>query len=213
MRDISQTGMNLNTNVISVSVETPGREAPSSTTTSVVSPAMEKLDHILSQTTIVAGEEVIKKVEQVRDDFVRLKNNIVSNLRSTSEREKVWLEEVMELCNYTESVAGNFILVKERRSKMGRLKKVLYLSADHASENEFKKQMKYIRTRIGDAVHRSLTYGVGGQLDMGVGFKKTTPVPDLPQERLIILIIQLLIICVVVSFFNLKQYIVASNIL
>jgi len=187
MRDISQTGMNLNTNVVSVSVETPGREAPSSTTTSVVAPAVEKLNHILSQTTIVTGEEVIEMVERVRGEFVRLQNDIASNLRSTSERENVWLEEVKELCNYTESVAGNFILVKERRSKMGRLKKLLYLSTDYASENEFKKQMKYIGTRIGDAVHRSLTYEVGGQLDMGVGFKKTTPVPDLSIESFIIL--------------------------
>lgn len=198
MRDISQTGMNLNTNVVSVSVETPGREAPSSTTTSVVAPAMEKLDHILSQTTIVTGEEVIEMVERVRGEFIRLQNNIVSNLRSTSERENVWLEEVKELCNYTESVAGNFILVKERRSKMGMLKKLLYLSADYASENEFKKQMRYIGTRIGDAVHISLTYEVGGQLDMGVGFKKTSPVPDLSIESLIIFHILFLFVFLVI---------------
>ena len=197
MRDISQTGMNLNTNVVRVSVETPGREAPSSTTTSVVAPAMEKLDHILSQTTIVTGEEVIEMVERVRGEFVRLQN-VVSNLRSTSERENVWLEEVKELCNYTESVAGKFILVKERRSKMVLLKKLLYLSADYASENEFKKQMKYIGTRIGDEVHISLTYEVGGQLDMGVGFKKTSPVPDLSIESLIIFHILFLFVCPVI---------------
>ncbi|GAU16965.1 hypothetical protein TSUD_37230 [Trifolium subterraneum] len=182
MRDISQTGMNLNTDIVGVSVETtPGGEATSSSNIVVV--AMEMLDHIMSQTTLVTGEEVIEMVERVKGELVRLQNNIVSNLWSISERKNVWLEEVRELCNYTERVVGKFILVKERRSKMGRLKKIIYLSADYASENEFKKKMKYIRTRIGDAVHKSLTYGVGGQLvDMGVGLQKTTPVPDLPLE-------------------------------
>ncbi|XP_058770148.1 probable disease resistance RPP8-like protein 4 [Vicia villosa] len=203
MRDISQSGMNLNTNIVSVSIETTpgGGEASSSTTTTVVV-AMEKLDHILNQTIIVTDEEMMEMVERVKDEFVYLQNNIVSsNLYwSRSERGNMWLEEVKELCNYTESVAGNFILVKERRAKMGRLKKVLYLLADYASENEFKTQLKSIRTRIGDAMHRSLTYEVGGQLDMGVGLKRTTPVPDLSQESLIILFILFLIVNILLHF-------------
>ncbi|XP_058770168.1 disease resistance protein RPP13-like [Vicia villosa] len=207
MRDISQSGMNLNTNIVSVSIETTpgGGEASSSsstTTTTTVVVAMEKLDHILNQTIIVTAEEMTEMVERVKDEFVYLQNNIVSsNLYwSRSERGNTWLEEVKKLCNYTESVVGNFILVKERRAKMGRLKKVLYLLADYASENEFKTQLKSIRTRIGDAMHRSLTYEVGGQLVMGVGLKRTTPVPDLSQESLIILFILFLIVTILLHF-------------
>ncbi|CAK8572967.1 unnamed protein product [Lathyrus sativus] len=172
---------------------------------------MEKLDHILSQTIIVTSEEVIEMVERLKAEFIYLQNNIVS--WSRSERENVWLEEVKELCNYTESIVDNFILVKERWSKMGRLKKLLYLLADYASENEFKKQLKYIRTRIGDATHRSLTYEVGGLLDMGLELKNTTPVPDFTQESYIILDILFLIattlsdsrplsfLCLIIFFF------------
>jgi hypothetical protein len=168
MRDISQTGL---TDIVRVSVETaPGGETSSSfPITTITTLAMEKLDHILSQ-CLSTDDEVVEIVEQVRDGLSKLQNiNLIS---PRSKRENVWLEEVKELCSYTESVGCNFILVKERRSKMGWLKTVFYLSADYATENKFKKQMKYIRTRIGDAVHRCLTYGVGGQLDMGVGFKK-----------------------------------------
>ncbi|PNX87992.1 NB-ARC domain disease resistance protein, partial [Trifolium pratense] len=206
MRDISQTGMNLSTDIVGVSVETmPGGGGETTSSSTIVVVAMEMLDHVMSQTTLVTGEEVIEMVEQVKGDFVHLQNNIVSNLWSTSERENVWLEEVKELCNYTERVVSKFILVKERRSKMGRLKKILYLLADYASENEFKKKMKYIRTRIGDAVHKSLTYGVGGQLvNMGGGLKRTTPLPGLSQERLIIILILFLIVyaIIVLSDFN-----------
>jgi hypothetical protein len=162
---------------------------------------MEKLDHILSQ-CLSTDDEVVEIVEQVKDGLSKLQNiNLIS---PRSKRENIWLEEVKELCSYTESVGCNFILVKERRSKMGWLKTVFYLSADYASENKFKKQMKYIRTRIGDAVHSCLTYGVGGQLDMGVGFKKTTPIPDLSLESLINKLIQLLIIYALISFFHLQ---------
>jgi hypothetical protein len=79
------------------------------------------------------------------------------------------LEQVKELCSYTQTVAGNFILVKERQSKMGRLAKFLYLAEDYVSEAEFKKQMNYVRAQIGDAFHTSWTYGVGEQL-----YKQTT---------------------------------------
>ncbi|KAK2457401.1 disease resistance protein RPM1 [Trifolium repens] len=200
MRDISQTGL---TDIVRVSVETaPGGETSSSfPITTITTLAMEKLDHILSQ-CLSTDDEVVEIVEQVKDGLSKLQNiNLIS---PRSERENVWLEEVKELCSYTESVGCNFILVKERRSKMGWLKTVFYLSADYASENKFKKQMKYIRTRIGDAVHSCLTYGVGGQLDMGVGLKKTTPIPDLSLESLINKLIQLLIIYALISFFHLQ---------
>ncbi|CAJ2629356.1 unnamed protein product [Trifolium pratense] len=201
MRDISQIGIS---NIVSVSVETAaeGETSSSSTITTATTLAMEKLDHILSQ-CLSTDDEVVEIVEQVKDGLGKLQNiNLIS---PRSERENVWLEEVKELCNYTETVGCNFILAKERQSKMGWLKTVLYLSDDYASENKFMKQMKYIRTRIGDAVDRSLTYGVGAQLDMGVGFKKTTPVPDLAQESLIIAHIQLLIIYAFISFFHLQK--------
>ncbi|XP_004496125.1 putative disease resistance RPP13-like protein 2 [Cicer arietinum] len=197
MRDISHTGMNLNTDTVTVSVEA---SSSSSTTTSLVAPAVEKFDHILSQ-TIFTSDEVIEMVELVKGEFLDLQNKIVYNLNSTSERENVWLEEVKEVCNYTESIVGNFIVVKERRSKMSKLKKVLYLSADYASENKFKKQMKYIRTRIGDAVHRSLTYGVVRQdHDMGQTTPRSTPVPDLALERLLIVQIPFIIYYAVLLF-------------
>ncbi|XP_004496122.2 putative disease resistance RPP13-like protein 2 [Cicer arietinum] len=177
MREISQFGMNLNTGV-SVSVETQGEAKPSwsSTTTSVV----EKLDRILSQ-TIVNDDKVIEMVERVKNQLIELQN-IANNLKSTNERENVWLEEVKEVCNYTQSVATNFILGKERWSKMGWLKKVVYLPVNYASENQFKKKMKYIRTQIEDALHRSFTFGVGGQERMGDN-KQTTifPVEIIPE--------------------------------
>ncbi|PNX64160.1 hypothetical protein L195_g053874, partial [Trifolium pratense] len=58
--------MNLNTNVVGVIVETtPGGEASSSASISVVAPSLEKLEHILSQ-PIVIGDKVMQIVERVK---------------------------------------------------------------------------------------------------------------------------------------------------
>ncbi|CAL5209033.1 unnamed protein product [Lathyrus oleraceus] len=208
MRDVSQTGMNLYTDIASISVETTprGEASSSSATSTTVVVAIKKLDHILCQNTIVSDEE-IEMVERLKAEFIYLQNNIVpSNLSwLRCEGENVWLEEVGELCNYTERVVDNFILIKERWSKMGRLKKLIYLLADYAPENELKKQLKYIRTRIGDATHRSLTYEVWGLLDMGLEFKKTTPVPDFSQGSSMI-IDSLLAIATTVTFMTIQSF-------
>ncbi|CAL5208482.1 unnamed protein product [Lathyrus oleraceus] len=185
MRDISHVGINFNINFVNISIETtpPGEEVSSSATSGVVATAMQKLDHILSQ-TIVTGDEVIGMVEQVKGELLYLQN-IVYSLKSISERENVWLKDVEKVCNDMKSIAQNFIVARERGSKGGKLEKVLYFGESYASEHEFKKRMKYIRTQIGDAFRRSLTYGVGEQLD-----KHTTPrsaaLPDLSLDSLII---------------------------
>ncbi|KAJ1435796.1 Virus X resistance protein-like, coiled-coil domain [Sesbania bispinosa] len=184
MRDISQGRVNLNLNLnVSVTVETPrGRET---SRVYVVAPAMEKLHHIVRQ-NLTSRDVVTEIVEQVKDELGHLQN-VVTNLKSASrQRENVWLQEVKEVCNDTVAVAANFIA---KRSKMGRLRKVLYLFSGYASEMKFKKQMEYIRTQIGDALHRGFTYGVGGK-EMGDKQKaprsRSRPIPSLSLERLII---------------------------
>ncbi|XP_073223305.1 putative disease resistance RPP13-like protein 2 [Cicer arietinum] len=178
MRAVSHIGMSLNTNIVSVFVENPALEGevPPPSSATVVAAAMEKLDHILNQ-NLITGNKVIKMVEQVKDGLKDLQN-IVSKLKSTNERESVWLEEVKIVSTYTTVVAENFIAKRES-------KKVLYEGC--VPGWQFKKKMKYVRTQIGDALDRSLTYEVGGQLDMRVRDKQTTaPVPNLPAESLII---------------------------
>ncbi|PNX68510.1 hypothetical protein L195_g064013, partial [Trifolium pratense] len=49
---------------------------------------------------------------------------------------------------------------------MGMIEKFLRLPEDYMFEDIFQEKMKYVRTQIGDALRRSLTYGVG---DMGAG--------------------------------------------
>ncbi|MCI33310.1 putative disease resistance RPP13-like protein 2-like, partial [Trifolium medium] len=46
MRDISQTGMNLNTDIVGVSVETTSGEGETTSSSTIVVVAMEMLDHI-----------------------------------------------------------------------------------------------------------------------------------------------------------------------
>ncbi|MCI17886.1 LRR and NB-ARC domain disease resistance protein, partial [Trifolium medium] len=199
MRDISHTGMNLNMN-ISVSVQAPavGEEeeapplsssssGPSSTTTEVVV-AINKLDHILSQ-NLITSSKVIEIVEQVKDGLKDMQNSVSSILKSTNERENVWLEEVKAVSTYTAAVAENFIVRREKWSKMGgRLrKKVLYLYERYASVWEFEKHIR--SCEIGDALQRGLTYGVVGQLNMKINEttpRSTVPVPNLSEENLII---------------------------
>jgi hypothetical protein len=135
------------------------------------------------------GDKVMEMVERVKGELMDL-SNIVNNLKSTSETENVWLKEVKEVCNYIKSIAEDFILVRERRSNMSRLQKFLYLLEDFIFENKFEEKMKYARTQIGDALRRSLTYGVG---DMEAGADKQTtptstpcPLPNLSQQDPII---------------------------
>jgi len=191
MRDVSH-GMNLNTDVVSVTVQTPPPSSSSwsSTTTTVV--AMEKLDHILSRQNLITSNRVIEMVEEVKDGLKDLQN-IVSKLKSTNERETVWLEEVNEVCHYTAGVAGNFIARREKWLKMssslGLVRKVLLLLYPDASSAEFKKQMEHTRNQIGDALGRSLTFGVVGVGDMNETTTQrstTVPVQDLSVEILII---------------------------
>jgi hypothetical protein len=167
--------MNINTNEVSVSVEkTPSGEASSSTSTPVVAPSLEKLEHILGLHMFI-GDKVM--VERVKGELMDLQN-IENNLTLKSETEKTWLKEVKEVCNYIKSIAEDFILVMERRSNMTRLQKFLYLLEDFIFENKFEEKMKYARTQVGDALRRSLTYGVG---DMEAGADKqlhiSTPCP------------------------------------
>ncbi|XP_013469267.2 putative disease resistance RPP13-like protein 3 [Medicago truncatula] len=187
MRDISQKIMNLNLDV-SVSVETPvvrGEALPPSCST-IVEVAMEKLDQIRSRQNLITSNKVIEMVEEVKDGLKDLKN-IVSKLKSTNQRETVWLEEVNEVCNYSEKVAGNFISTREKWLKMYGWKKVLYLYEGYASVWEFKSQMRYIRScEIGDTLQRGITYGVVGDTHEIKTQRSTVPVPNLSVESLIV---------------------------
>lgn len=118
MADLSRERMNLITTHVNVSVETTG-EASSSTT--IVPPAMEKLDNILSE-NLVDDMELVKGVK----DELGYLQNIVFNLKSRGERENVWLEEVKDICKYTSDVAGNFIARKQKCMKMEWPRKVLF---------------------------------------------------------------------------------------
>ncbi|CAK8572953.1 unnamed protein product [Lathyrus sativus] len=182
--DISQTGINLNTGDVRIPVETtpPGEDASSSAISGVVVTAIQKLDHILSQTQ-VTGDEVIEMVEQVKGELSYLQN-IGYNLKLINERENLWLKEVKKVCNDTERIAQNFIVTKERWSKIDKLEKLLFRGNNYASEEEFKKKMTYIRTQIGDAFRRNLTYEVGEQLDKHTT-PITTPLPELSPESLL----------------------------
>ncbi|XP_058770170.1 disease resistance protein RPP13-like [Vicia villosa] len=172
MREISYIGLNLNKNVLVLSVENPpSSRSNSSSIPVVVYMAMEKLDHILSQ-NLIASNKVIELVEGAKDGL-KVLENIVSNLKSSNERETVWLEEVNDVCSCTVKVAENFIA----RSSFQR--KLPYHSW------KFKKQMKCVSTEIGDALARSLIYGI---VDMDETTQKptTVPVQDLSVEDLII---------------------------
>lgn len=186
MRDISQKIMNLNLDV-SVFVETPvvRGEVPAPSCSTIIEVAMEKLDHILSRQDLITRNKVIEMVEEVKDGLKDLKN-IVSKLKSTNERETVWLEEVNEVCNYSGKVVGNFIARREKWFKMYGWKKVLYLYEGYALVWEFKSQMRYIRScEIGDTLQRGMTYGVVGDIHEIKTQRSTVPVPNLSVESLI----------------------------
>ncbi|PNX73417.1 LRR and NB-ARC domain disease resistance protein, partial [Trifolium pratense] len=175
MRDICQNGMNLNTHVVTVSVETPPPSSSSFNYTATIVAAMKKLDHILSSQDLITGNnKVIKIVEEVKDGLNDLQN-IVSKLNSTNERETVWLEEVNDVCSYMAEVVGNFIAGREKwlqmRSSLSLVRKVLY---HDASLGEFNKQMKHVSTQIGDALGRSLTYGVVRDVNLTITQRSTT---------------------------------------
>ncbi|CAL5209031.1 unnamed protein product [Lathyrus oleraceus] len=184
MRDISYIGMNLNKNVLSVSVENPPPSSSSSSSIpEVVDMAMEKLDHILNQ-NLITSNKVIELVEGVKDGLKDLKN-IVSKLKSSNERETVWLEEVNDVCNYTGEVVENFVARKKGFKLSSSLSLPWKFLCHDASLREFKKQMKCVSTQIGDALARCLTYGVV-DMDETTQRSTTVPVQDLSVEILII---------------------------
>ncbi|TKY51751.1 putative disease resistance RPP13 protein 2 [Spatholobus suberectus] len=173
---------------IAVTVETPGPGVGVGATT-IVSPALEKLDHILTQNLIILDGKVIEMVEHVRDEDLGDTQNIVISLRSTgelSQRAQVWLKEIEVICDYTAGVAEKFIAGRERRLRMRRLWQVLYLFEQYASEREFKKQMEYISTQLEDALYRRWTFG-DGRKDMGdiTGSRSRPVLASLSLGRLI----------------------------
>ncbi|KAL5139282.1 Disease resistance RPP8-like protein 3 [Glycine soja] len=176
MRQISERIRNSESDQTSIvpTVETPGVRA-----TTIVSPALEKLDHILTQNLIIRDEELIEIVEHVRDDVLVDIKNAVSNLNSTtgelSQRENVWLEEVKEVCDYTVGVAEKFIARREKRLSMGMLCQAIYLFELYASKHEFLKKMKYICTQFEDALYRRWTF-FGKDMGAKMG-SRSTPVP------------------------------------
>ncbi|KAG5004649.1 hypothetical protein AAZX31_10G186200 [Glycine max] len=184
MRQISERIRNSESDQTSIvpTVETPGVRA-----TTIVSPALEKLDHILTQNLIIRDEELIEIVEHVRDDVLVDIKNAVSNLNSTtgelSQRENVWLEEVKEVCDYTVGVAEKFIARTEKRSSMGRLCQFLYLFELYASKHEFMKKMKYICTQFEDALYRRWTF-FGKDMGAKMG-SRSTPVPSVSLVALV----------------------------
>ncbi|KAJ1404765.1 Virus X resistance protein-like, coiled-coil domain [Sesbania bispinosa] len=186
MRDISQRRINMNTG-LSVTVETPTTtptEREASSITREVALSIEQLDHIMSQ-HLISLDKVMEIVEHVKDELGDMQN-VVSGLKITSQREKVWLEEVKEVCNYTTTVARNFIGSRERQSKIGKVEQVLHPFAGYASQRKFRKKMEDIRTQIGDALYRSFTYGVRGKERDKQTAPRSEPVPSLSLEWLII---------------------------
>lgn len=138
-----------------------------------MSPALEKLDYILTQKLIIQYE-VIKTVEHVRDDVLRDTHNIVSNLNSTgelSQRESLWLEEVKKYCDCTVAVAENFI------ARRGRLWLKLFILSTLVFEIDLMNEMQRISSQFEDALYRRWTFGDGGE-DIGHKMRsRPTPRP------------------------------------
>ncbi|XP_027364639.1 probable disease resistance protein RF9 [Abrus precatorius] len=186
MRDISQHHRQTR---LDLTFETPG---PAETSATIVTPALHKFIRVLSH-NLITRRKGIKVAERVRDELVGMQN-IVRNLESTSQREKVWLEEVKEVCDYTAGVADSFIAhaSRERWCKTGKL-------CSFVSEREFKKQMMYVRTQIGDALQRRMTYGVGGKDMRDEIILRSSPVPNLSPVRLIISRVMFILYYIIVS--------------
>ncbi|KAL2324973.1 hypothetical protein Fmac_024031 [Flemingia macrophylla] len=101
------------------------------------------------------------------------------------ERDKVWLEEVKELCDNTVAVAEKFIAKIQKMSREGRLWWLFSLIIRDAvllrnHEWEFVKQMEDICTKFGDALYRRWTFGKDKVHKMGsrsepAKFTPTTP--------------------------------------
>ncbi|XP_019460044.1 PREDICTED: inactive disease susceptibility protein LOV1-like [Lupinus angustifolius] len=131
-----------------------------------VVPAVEKLSYILKE-NLVAGSEMKKMVEEVRDEVVSMVN-VVFNLKSkeiSSEREKVWLEEANKVCNFAASVIEDFI-TRRARTWFCKDKLMCFLALPGSSKKKLRKEMNYIKTQVRGALFRRLTYGVGEE-DVG----------------------------------------------
>lgn len=187
VREISERISNYLNEPIAVTIETPRVRA-----TTIVSPALEELDHILTQNLIILDEELIEIVEHVRDKDLGDTHNIVSKLNSAeesihsqSQRARVWLKDIENICADTVAVAENFIATRRKRlSRTGWLWQVFYFFEQRVSERKFKQQMEYIRTQLEDALYRRWTFGDGGK-DMGdkIG-SRSRPAPSLSLVRL-----------------------------
>lgn len=136
---------------IGVVVETPAQEGePSSTTpNTIVTPAIEKLGYVLSHNCLTC-DEVRKTVEQVRDKFVGLHKivAIVESRRESSDREKIWLDDIKVVCDFTQDVVEEFIKTRGR-----------WCISLYTSQWKLRKKMKITETQIGDALDRRLFYG------------------------------------------------------
>jgi len=150
-----------------VTVETPGLGRGGAN--SVVTPVLEKLDHILIR-NLITREDVIETVLHLRKGYLGdVQNIILSNFSSTTgersrQRQLVWLQEVEDICDYTVAVADKFI---ERRERLRSVSHVFYPYEQHAMEMNLMEQMGHISTQFGDALYRRWTFGDGGEVAMG----------------------------------------------
>ncbi|KAL2324971.1 hypothetical protein Fmac_024029 [Flemingia macrophylla] len=158
----------------------------------ILAPALEKLDYILTQNLIILDVQVVKIVERVRDDVFGYLKNLLSNLTPMGERDKVWLEEVKELCDNTVALAEKFIAKIQKMSREGRLWRfwrllslimrdaVLLRNLVFEQENEFVNQMEDICTVFGDALYRRWTFGKDKVPKMGSRSEPATFTPTTP---------------------------------
>ncbi|KAK7356548.1 hypothetical protein VNO80_15822 [Phaseolus coccineus] len=163
MRKIREKTKNIIQKELVVTVESLGLGA-----NSVVGPALEKLDHILNR-NLITQEDVIETVLHLREGYLGDAQNIIlSSSNSTwylsEQSERVWLQEVKDICNYTVAVAEKFI---ERRERQRRVWHALYPYEQHAMEMNLMEQMEHISTQFGDALYRRWTFGDGGNVVMG----------------------------------------------
>ncbi|WVY96599.1 hypothetical protein V8G54_028750 [Vigna mungo] len=166
MREIRERIKNNMQTELVVTVETPclGREGPKP----VAVIALEMLDYILNQ-NLITREDVIETVLRLREGYLGDAQSIIlssfNSLEDRSQRsERVWLQEVKDICDYTVSVAEKFIKRRERsRNVWG----VLYPFEQHVVEMNLLKHMEHINSQFGDALYRRWTFGDGGKVVMG----------------------------------------------
>ncbi|KAL1294983.1 hypothetical protein HN51_055822 [Arachis hypogaea] len=152
---------------------------PGETSAPMLSQAIELLSNLISE-KLVLHWNVIKMVEQAKDELVAMQS-IVSSLKSTTQREGIWLEEVRSICDLTENTVETFIATRKDKARC----RPCWL---FALEWKFKKKMEHINTQIGEALHRSLTYGIGkADLDsIGDKITRSVHVPNLTLRRVIL---------------------------